>query len=191
MADGADTKTLGGAGFASQRFIFAPLPLHLPRHEFKGITLTLSPNKKKLVSGDPHTFHLVLKTTLRPPSDPKHPRNPPSPEPASISYEAPFTSDEEQVHLEWNQFVPTYRGREVPRTDPKYEPLDTDGIYELSLMCRSGFGKQEGEFEAIIASIEAWRGGKKVRAGCWSGMSRWVGGWWNGEQGSIRLKDNQ
>jgi hypothetical protein len=49
-----------------------------------------------------------------------------------------------------------YRGREVKREDPIYVPLHAETIYEMGLMCRSGFGEQEGEFELVVTGIEGW-----------------------------------
>ena len=97
-----------------------------------------------------------------------------------------------KAYLPFHEFVPTYRGRPVERPDPKYKPLDSSRIYELSLMCRSGFGKQEGEFEVIVQSIKGWKrednkGSKiRVRDGCWD----WVKAWWDGNrEGGVRLDE--
>lgn len=90
-----------------------------------------------------------------------------------------------------------YRGRQVKAGDPMYKPLSTDSVYEISLMCRSGFGDQKGEFGAIVLGIAAWakasaqeEGGR----GAWSwltGLWGWVGGWWSGtDEGKLRLEEN-
>jgi hypothetical protein len=78
----------------------------------------------------------------------------------------------------------------VSRVDPKYKPFDPASIYEISLMCRSDFGKQEGEFELVVESISGWQQrtvhvqGERGRArdGCWS----WVKGWFMPE-GQVTL----
>ncbi|RSH92630.1 hypothetical protein EHS25_008075 [Saitozyma podzolica] len=186
-----DIKTLGGAGFSSQRYIFGPRPLSLPRNEFKGIYLSVLLDKQSLIiapsdspshagTAQPTHFTVVLKTTIRP--EPNPPKVPPSPEPASLSYEATFSSpaflssSPTKICLPWDDFRVTYRGREVPRSDPRYEPLDPSGVYEMSLMCRSGFGKQEGEFGLVVLAIGGWRRDDKLRAreGCWDGLWSWA-----------------
>ena len=161
-----DIDTLGGAGFASQRYRFGPEPLHLPRTTYKGVTLTIHPSsssssKSVTTSETPRasSFTLVLKTTLntRPPSRPK---TPPQPEPASLSYEASFTPSKkdgpETVKLAFDDFKVTYRGREVPKDDPRWQPFHSEKIYELSLMCRSDFGGQKGDFELVVGEIAGW-----------------------------------
>ena len=189
----ADISTLGGAGFASQQYRFGPIPLQLPRLTYNGLTLHLLP--------DPETpqslkhFTLVLKTSLAP--QPKKPKHPTDPEPASLSYEATFDlpktgqAEAHTVQLGWDSFVPTYRGREVGREDPRYQPLKSEGIYELGLMCRSGFGGQEGDFGVVIAGVEGW--GKEPGVAsqswwawlceCWTGMRIWLG------LGGVHLRD--
>lgn len=69
-------------------------------------------------------------------------------------------------------------------SDPRYKAFDSSRIYELSLMCRSGFGKQEGDFGIVVVSIEGWEKGEaKERDGCWRGVKDWVGSWLGGERG--------
>lgn len=54
-------------------------------------------------------------------------------------------------------------------------------------MCRSGFGKQEGEFGVVVVSMEGIKKGKfgqeRSRDDCWSGVSGWVKGLLGGERG--------
>lgn len=148
------------------------------------------------------TFTLVLKSTLptRPPSKPK---NPPSPEPASVSYEANFTpskslSGKETINIGFDDFKPFYRGREVKRDDPKYQPLKSEELYELSLMCRSGFATQKGDYSVIVYSIEGWKKDKKAeRSGfigvlltIWTGLIAWVSSFFF-NQGRIALHDEE
>ncbi|QRW21710.1 complex I intermediate-associated protein CIA30 [Rhizoctonia solani] len=62
-----DTTALGGAGFASQRFRFSNNLLRLPRPEYQGIRVTLSP--QPIALHNPRDFTLVLNTepiTYRP-----------------------------------------------------------------------------------------------------------------------------
>ena len=76
----------------------------------------------------------------------------------------------------------------MSRDDPKSKPFDPASIYEISLMCRSDFGKQEGEFELVVESVSGWeqrsleREGGRARDGCWS----WVKGWFMSE-GQVTL----
>ncbi|KAL7416660.1 hypothetical protein BDY24DRAFT_377822 [Mrakia frigida] len=69
-----------------------------------------------------------------------------------------------KVRLPFSAFVPTYRGRPIPAPAPGVPPpfLDPEHITALSLMCRSNFGEQEGEYECFIAGLEA------VERGAWS-----------------------
>ncbi|KAK1927967.1 complex I intermediate-associated protein 30-domain-containing protein [Papiliotrema laurentii] len=201
-----DIDTLGGAGFASQRYRFGPEPLRLPRLDYKGISLVVRPDQPDVVAPTGHsanTFTLVLKQNLstRPPSRPK---TPPQPDPASLSYEASFTpsrsvDNSQTITLDFEQFKPTYRGREVGKDDPKYEPLRPETIYELSLMCRSDFGGQKGKFSLIVEEIKGWK--KEGKEGwfvavvntlgaVWTGLVVWVMGLFQG-QGRIALRDEE
>ncbi|ORX34209.1 complex I intermediate-associated protein 30-domain-containing protein [Kockovaella imperatae] len=197
-----DIDTLGGAGFASQRFVFGPEPLHLPRHLFKGITIDIVDSGSSLRKSSVHTYTLVLKTSLSNRTQP--PNVPPSPEPASLSYEASFTVGEpsslgsktRSIHLNINDFIATYRGRELPRSDPRYQPFHSEKIYELSLMCRSGFGEQKGDFELVIQGISRWRKESKSKAivsffsSIWNRATRWILSWFSTE-GKVQLQDEE
>lgn len=71
------------------------------------------------------------------------------------------------LDIPWSDFAATYRGRPISPDDPEYYPFipgretdskndqDAEGIAEISFMCRSAFGKQEGDFEFVIVSLEA------------------------------------
>ena len=90
----------------------------------------------------------------------------------------------------------TYRGKEVKIGDPMYKPLDPRRLFEISLMCRSGFGKQAGEFGVVVLGIGGWRVGDKgegkVREGCWCELRRWLGMAWSGDRGGhIRLERDE
>ncbi len=139
---------LGGAGFASQKFEFVK-PLDLGKGDtsksyiklFIVPTLYSSPEK-------PSDFVVTLKTQRPPPPSQPKPRS-------QLVYEASFTlSCASEVALGLDTFVPTYRGREVKRGDPHWRPFDPRTLYEIGLMCRSNFGKQNGEFEVIISRID-------------------------------------
>lgn len=130
-------------------------------------------------------FTFVIKTT--PTSHiPKHPKVPPPRRAAKLTYEVRFTlaeaknqgktPGEQKFYFPWRDFKATYRGREVKEgDDPKWVPLDTSSIYEVNLMCRSGFGQQEGEFGVIVTGIYAWEKEEKDQkvAGCWQGVKEW------------------
>ena len=166
----------------------------------------------------------MLQTTLNT-DPPRNPKNPPEPEPAKLSYEATFspssvssqsitafgvTSSVVGIEIPWKEFVPTYRGKKVESTDPRYKPLQTDSIYEMSLMCRSGFGKQSGVFDLVILSIgaiprrDSIAQGMKGGAGDevyeiprgWLGWFRGVWDWirsWvvASEEGMVRLEEEK
>ncbi|CEL60675.1 putative protein C9E9,15 OS=Schizosaccharomyces pombe (strain 972 / ATCC 24843) GN=SPAC9E9.15 PE=3 SV=2 [Rhizoctonia solani AG-1 IB] len=137
-----DITALGGAGFASQRFRFSDKLLHLPRPEFQGIRLTLSP--QPITLQNPREFTFILNTepiTHRPDGRVE----------SRINWEAVFTDSAPSWDLAFDMFRATYRGRPV---DPA-PAFDSSTIYDLSLMCRSAFGKQYGPFQLHILSVEA------------------------------------
>jgi len=203
----SDISTLGGAGFASQTHLFAPAPLHFSRVEYDGLRLSILPDEHASESS-PSNFTLVLKNTIRT-KPPKEPKLPPQPEPAVLTYEASFTRPSsskditshkpKQVEFGWEDFKPHYRGREVSRDDEKWKPLDTEAIYEISFMCRSGFGKQEGDFGVVITGVYGLRKGNMDMSrrghGGLRGLSAWLGSWWGwfwswfSSSGKIRLDE--
>ncbi|KAL7420168.1 hypothetical protein Q5752_005134 [Cryptotrichosporon argae] len=187
-----DIKTLGGAGFASRNTTFGPHPLRLSRATHAGLVVCLSPDARLSVgSSTPATLTIVLKNALSGPPKDKGPR------PAQVTFEAhvviPLSPARALTHrVPWTEFNPVYRGRDVDQSDPRYRPLDTEAIYEMSLMCRSAFGKQEGDFGVVVEDISAWEkddnGAKAdeagagddaacedVGSGCWRGIRRWLG----------------
>lgn len=97
----------------------------------------------------------------------------------------------------------TYRGREVARDDPKYQPFRSEEIYELSLMCRSAFGNQKGDFELVVDSISGWKKDKEDTTNAlgwfanvwaklcsaWMGLAAWV--WAKTSEGKIALHDDE
>lgn len=149
-----DTTVLGGAGFASQKFSFSP-PLHLHGSgAHAGLKLSvLSKNRPEDV---PSRFVITLKTEPPPPPSQPKPRS-------QLTYEATFAAPSAKnesskftsVFLPYDSFVPTFRGRAVPRDSPRWKPLDPSRVYELGIMCRSEFGKQQGDFDLSIERIEA------------------------------------
>lgn len=169
-----DTQTLGGAGFASQCHAFEQ-GLRLPQDEYAGLAITFSaPSAKqpaphhpasteKPKPVKPYEYTLTLKTST-PSLRPDGRRE------STISYEHTFplptnTTASSRLVIPWHAFEATYRGRPLPATDPTYIPLDPGsttrdgkargGIAEMSIMCRSAFGRQEGEFDLRVIRIEA------------------------------------
>lgn len=177
--------------------MFGPRPLHLPRLQYNGIYINVVPDTTQSATVDkpdaPSDFTIVLKTNLRskPPSPPK---TTPSPDPASLSYEANFTAPSPSSHVAgspqpktfsfgWDDFKAVYRGREIDRNDPRYEVFDPGAIYEFSLMCRSGFGKQEGDFGVVVLEVGGIKKDSKPRDGCLQAVTGWFRGLWAKEGG--------
>ncbi|WWC86045.1 uncharacterized protein L201_000916 [Kwoniella dendrophila CBS 6074] len=214
-----DIDTLGGAGFASQSYRYGPSPLKLSKIDFDGILIKyqLDFNKTKddnnisseaeAESTKPKRFTFVLKTT--PTSHiPKHPKIPNKPREAQLTYEVQFdlphqtssvsSTSSSEASFKWQDFRAVYRGKTIPEGDEKWVPLDTNLIYELSLMCRSDFGKQKGDFGVIINSIEAIKK-KQTPTGngfwdsittMWSNLRDWVTNLFNwSSSGKIKLDD--
>ncbi|KIY52317.1 NADH:ubiquinone oxidoreductase complex I intermediate-associated protein 30, partial [Fistulina hepatica ATCC 64428] len=129
----------GGAGFASQSYM---KPIHAPELHYCGILLLV----KHDVSAPEREFHLVLKTTL-----PR--RRPDGWRESNITYERSFSPPHEgkSMHIvfPWDCFYPSYRGSPAPDAPP----LDPAEIKELTIMCRSGFGKQHGDFSLFICKV--------------------------------------
>jgi hypothetical protein len=113
-----DTKTLGGAGFASQR---TKGDLALDLSHTAGLQLVLG------AGSSDQTFTLNVKDTI--PGKRKDGRDE-----AGISWEVDFEAPREGGVLvkKWDEFKATYRGRDVK--DP--EPLKVDDIKRISLMTR-------------------------------------------------------
>lgn len=149
-----DIKTLGGAGFASQRTATEDQTWDLSKYH--GIELEIEKS-----DGKEYTF--ILKDTLLT----KNPET--GREQSTISYEWDFAmADSHSMFIPWNQFKPTYRGK--PKE--KAPELDTKNIKRFSIMMRryvlcavidnsgsligfSFFGEQEGDFSLVIKSIKA------------------------------------
>ncbi|KXT08538.1 hypothetical protein AC579_5415 [Pseudocercospora musae] len=138
-----DIKTLGGAGFASQRTTGEDREWDLS--DYAGIEICVAQGDKKR-----YTFN--LKDEL-PCSDPESGR-----EQASITYECDFElppqtkpgpAHDRFVFIPWSSFNATYRGR--LKKDAK--PIDLKKIKRMSIMMRSFFGSQEGDFSLSMRSI--------------------------------------
>nr|POE90270.1 uncharacterized protein c9e9.15 [Quercus suber] len=98
-------------------------------------------------------YTFILKDELLPPSENGR-------EQAVISWEVDFElppqtepgdAKDKFVFVPWKAFNPTYRGK--PKKDAK--PLDLKSIKRVSIMMRSFFGSQDGDFSLSITSIKA------------------------------------
>ncbi|KAJ4312602.1 hypothetical protein N0V84_009840 [Fusarium piperis] len=132
-----DTKTLGGAGFASQR-TKGVLSLDLSRTV--GLQLDLAAGNSE------QTFTLTVKDTI-----PE--RREDGRDEAGVSWEVDFEApaDGGVIVKKWHEFRATYRGRDID--DPK--PLDLGDVKRISLMMRSFFDQQDGDFKLVVNSIAA------------------------------------
>ena len=124
-----DTKTLGGAGFASQRTTGDDRNWDLSR--FDGLLITID-----AAHSDTKKYTLICKDELLPPdSDSRR-------EQATTSWEfdfypnsaapGPQASDDHTIFAKWSEFKPTYRGR----PQDKAGKLDLEGIKRFSIMMR-------------------------------------------------------
>lgn len=137
-----DTKTLGGAGFASQRTT-ENRSWNLSAYDGIEIDVARSDSKK-------YTF--TIKDEILPLRGDGR-------EQSTISWEFDFVVDiagvaqnaGQKVYVAFEDLKPTYRGRE--KDDAK--PLDLKNIRRFSLMMRSFFDKQDGDFELVVRSISA------------------------------------
>lgn len=112
-----DTKTLGGAGFASQRTTCEDKEWDLSNYE--GIILDIKQSDSK-------KYTLILKDQLLPKSANGR-------EQSTVSWEYDFEAHNgKKVIVLWDEFKPTYRGRE--KKDAK--PLDLKHVKRFSLMMR-------------------------------------------------------
>ncbi|EEB08620.1 CIA30 family protein [Schizosaccharomyces japonicus yFS275] len=132
-----DIKKLGGAGFASQKTVFTDRVWDL--REFEGIELDIA-------RGDGFKYTFNIKTDLATDSDDHK---------ATLVYEFDFeahcTKEGQTVYAPFHAFKPTYMGRPVEGAPS----LDNSHIVQFSIMIRSFFGKQSGEFNLVLNSIRA------------------------------------
>ncbi|PKX96416.1 CIA30 family protein [Aspergillus novofumigatus IBT 16806] len=132
-----DITTLGGAGFAAQR---TTDDLSWDLSDADGLELGIAGSDGKM-------YTLVLKDRLLP-------KRADGREQSTISWEYDFrTAGKAIVRVRWVDLRATYRGREADA-----EPLDLRNVKRISIMVRSFFGRQEGEFLLDIASIAAFHG---------------------------------
>ncbi|KAK6370829.1 hypothetical protein LTR64_006073 [Lithohypha guttulata] len=139
-----DIETLGGAGFASQRTTGDDR--HWDLSHSAGLELLVN-----LFESDEKSYTLILKDTLLPPSDGR--------EQSTTSWEYDFSKEDAHVssddaklgsfYVSWDMLKPTYRGR--PCDDAS--ALRKDDIRRFSIMSRSFFGTQAGDFRLAIVAI--------------------------------------
>jgi len=150
----ADTTTLGGAGFASQRFTYdQPLNLERNSSNIRAHGLRLHIHPLPLRADCPHMFTLTLKTS----SPDKRTRS-------QLTYEAKFEAPipggvsiptyTVTIDFPFAKFEPYYRGRKVEKGDPRWQKLDLRQVWEVGVMCRSGFGQQSGMFALVLFGID-------------------------------------
>lgn len=124
-----DTKTLGGAGFASQCTTFSP-SLSFSTKDYSGLTLTLVRPKKEPRVDEPTKFVLVIKNEI-----PEDREGGGGRRESNVSYEYPFDTRDFGIQgtpkvvlfAEWASFVPTFRGREQKEAPP----LDPTAVHEI------------------------------------------------------------
>lgn len=131
-----DIKTLGGAGFASQRTTGDDRSWDLSAYD--GIHLDVGKDDGK-------RYTITLKDEILPlTSDGR--------EQSTISYEYDFSATGNySVFVPWSELKPTYRGKE--KSDAS--PLNKESVKRWSFMMRSFFGDQEGDFSVEIKSVKA------------------------------------
>ncbi|KAI1343024.1 CIA30 family protein-like protein [Xylariaceae sp. FL0016] len=129
-----DIATLGGAGFASRR---SPDPQGWDLSHYTKLRLGVG-------KSDGKRYTLILKDEVLP-------KRPDGREQSTVSWEYDFTAQETTLDIAWADFKPTYRGK--PKPDA--QPLKLSNIKRVSIMMRSFFGEQEGEFNVELESIAA------------------------------------
>ncbi|KAI5797583.1 complex I intermediate-associated protein 30-domain-containing protein [Geopyxis carbonaria] len=143
-----DTKTLGGAGFASQR----TTGVHdWNLSKFDGLEIVVNPNGEG--KNDPEQnkkVTLVLKDRVFEDQEAE------GRERSTVSYEYTFLPSG-KMFIPWRELKPFYRGREVKEDDKMWTQLDTKHVKRLSWMCRSFFEEQSGAFVAEVVSVKAVR----------------------------------
>ncbi|KAK4637882.1 uncharacterized protein CLAFUR5_00677 [Fulvia fulva] len=139
-----DIETLGGAGFASQR---TTDDREWDLSDYAGLQILVS-------KGDKKRYTLNLKDELLP-RDPDTGR-----EQSTVSYECDFEippqdepghATDRKIFIPWTSFNATYRGR--LKKDAK--PINLKKVKRLSIMMRSFFGSQSGDFSLTMRSIVA------------------------------------
>ncbi|KAJ3415369.1 hypothetical protein HDV05_005106 [Chytridiales sp. JEL 0842] len=123
-----DTSTLGGAGFASQRFGKAEIQWDLSAYD--GVQLEVEEGDGKV-----YAFNVKNDFGKRMPNGRLE---------SSIEFKYSFTASKEPrtATAAWKEFKPFYRGRPITK-DPIPE-LDAANIKTVSIMMQSYFDRQSG-----------------------------------------------
>ncbi|KAJ4393584.1 hypothetical protein N0V93_002797 [Gnomoniopsis smithogilvyi] len=139
-----DIKTLGGAGFASQRTVDDAPSWDLSDYSSLVLDVAHADRKK---------YTITLKDEVLP-------KRPDGREQSTISWEYDFVveagesgADSAKVIIPFKDFEPTYRGK--PKPDAA--PLDLRSVKRVSFMMRSFFGTQEGDFSIVFNSVSVER----------------------------------
>jgi len=134
-----DTTTLGGAGFASQA---TTGNMTWDLNGYDGLEIIIDKSDGKM-------YTLIVK-------DYKPGKRDDGREMAGVNWEYDFVVEQDNavmISAKWSDFKPTYRGREKGDA----EPIKTGEIYQFSIMMRSFFEKQQGDFNLTIESISAYK----------------------------------
>ncbi|KAF3761443.1 CIA30-domain-containing protein [Cryphonectria parasitica EP155] len=145
-----DIKTLGGAGFASQRTVDGFPALDLSAYDALVLDVTRADGQK---------YTITLKDEVLP-------KRPDGREQSTVSWEYDFDSAAGeagsngdsacQLVIPFEDFKPTYRGK----AKPDAKPLDLKNVRRISFMMRSFFGEQEGDFSIIFTSVSVRKGNR-------------------------------
>ncbi|OAP60598.1 hypothetical protein AYL99_05600 [Fonsecaea erecta] len=146
-----DFTALGGAGFASQRTVGEDQ--HWDLSAFAGLEVSIDP-----LQSDDKLYTLILKDHILPPNASN------GREQATISWEYDFSTSQcrpkidsptasscQSVFIPWGHLKPTYRGKRTSAPNG----LDLGDIRRVSIMIRSFFGSQHGDFHLHVLSIIA------------------------------------
>ncbi|EAT85751.2 hypothetical protein SNOG_07100 [Parastagonospora nodorum SN15] len=131
-----DIKTLGGAGFASQRTTLDDKPWDLS--SYSGVHLDLGK-----ADGKKYTF--VIKDEILPLMEDGREQK----------------AGAEGLYIPWSSLKPTYRGKEKKDAGK----LDLKNVRRFSIMSRSFFGGQEGDFSLEIKAVKAVRQSSDLEGG--------------------------
>lgn len=145
-----DTKTLGGAGFASQKTV--DVSLHWDLSDTTGIVLDIlkadGTDTIQLHADEGKRYTLTASNEIAE-------KRPDGRDASTLLYEYSFDTNNGRMrkYVEWTEFKPMYRGK--PQNDAA--PLNAADIRRWSFMIRSFFNQQHGEFSMSIRSVCAYR----------------------------------
>ena len=128
----------------------------MPRSHFSGLRIEVERDDEANLADEkrPTSFVFNLKTTV-----PE--RRPDGRLESRVTYEHAFDGSRDgPLDAPWSAFEATYRGR--PAKDAP--ALDPAAIVEVSLMCRSGFDSQRGDFSVQLGRVSALRVGSDTSA---------------------------